>query len=110
MPDLLLRGWKGYGPRLRPQVLDVLLRRDPGVKSVLDAIEAKQILPLDIDAAHRQRLTDNPNARLRERAAQLLAGAVDPDRQKVLESYRPVLTLAGDAARGSQIFGKTCAT
>jgi putative membrane-bound dehydrogenase-like protein len=107
---LLLRGWKGYGPRLRPQVLDVLLRRGNGVNAVLDAIETKHILPLDIDAAHRQRLVETGNTTVRERATRLLAGAVDPDRQKVLEAYRPVLTMRGDSPRGAQIFGKTCAT
>src|SRR5207244_5045125 len=39
----------------------------------------------------------------------VFAGAVDPDRQKVVAAYCPALALAGDPARGRQLFGKTCA-
>ena len=47
---------------------------------------------------------------MRERAAKLFAGAVNPDRQKVIDAYRSVVSLKGDRARGLQIFTKTCAT
>jgi putative membrane-bound dehydrogenase-like protein len=115
MPDpavaeLLLRGWKGYGPSLRSQVLDVLLRRNDWVGSLLGALENKQILPFEIDAARRQRLLQHQVAAVRERAVKLLAGAVDPDRQKVVESHASALSLRGDSHRGTQVFTKTCST
>src|SRR5262249_33280724 len=37
VPDFLLRGWKGYGPGLRTQVLEVLSRRDEWLRAALDA-------------------------------------------------------------------------
>ena len=49
-------------------------------------------------------------AAIRERAAKLLAGAVNPDRQRVIDTYQSVLTLKGDSKRGLQIFTKTCAS
>jgi putative heme-binding domain-containing protein len=110
VPKLLLEGWKGYGPGLRSQILDVLLRREQWVKQLLDAIESKQILAIEIDAGRRQRLLQQKNAALRERAAKLFAGTINTDRQKVLDSYRSVLTAKGDPKRGAQIFTKTCAT
>jgi putative membrane-bound dehydrogenase-like protein len=110
VPQVLLHEWKGYSPTVRAQVLDVLLRRDDWLKTVLDALEGKQVLPADIDAPRRQRLLSHKTPAIRERAAKALAGAVNPDRQKVIDTYRSVLTLAGDANRGRTIFQKTCAT
>ncbi|HEV3115694.1 MAG TPA: hypothetical protein VGY58_01495, partial [Gemmataceae bacterium] len=46
----------------------------------------------------------------RNRAAQVFAGAVDTDRQKVVDTYRSLLTLKGDPRRGGQVFTKLCAT
>lgn len=110
VPELLLQGWRGYGPALRGQVLDELLRREAWVSAVLDAIERKDILAVDIDAGRRLRLFQQKNTALRERAAKLFAGTVNPDREKVVQSYRPVLNLKGDAKRGTQVFAKHCAT
>jgi len=45
---------------------------------------------------------------LRSRAHKLLAETIKPDRQQVIDSFKAVLTLDGDATRGSQVFGKTC--
>jgi putative membrane-bound dehydrogenase-like protein len=107
---ILLKGWKGYSPALRSQVLDALFPRDKGVNSILNSLEQKEISPIEIDAARRQRLLQQKNTELRERAAKLFAGSINADRQKVVDSYRSVLTTKGDPKRGAQIFTKTCAT
>jgi putative membrane-bound dehydrogenase-like protein len=110
VPEVLLAGWKGYGPGLRSRVLDVLLARQEWAPALLDAVERKQVLAAEVDAAHRQRLLQHKLVGIRERSAKAFAGAVDPDRQKVVEAYRSALALTGDAARGRQLFTKTCAT
>ncbi len=110
VPGLLLRGWKAYSPKLRGQVLDVLFRRDDGVRAVMEAIHVKQILAADVDAPRRQRLLQHKDPAVRDRAAKLLAFAVNPDRQKVIESYHSVLTTKGDPGHGKQVFVKNCAT
>jgi putative membrane-bound dehydrogenase-like protein len=109
VPELLLRGWKGYGPALRSQVLDVLSRHDDWMKTTLDAVDRKAVLPFEVDAARRQRWLQHRNDGIRHRAAKVFAVTVDPDRKKVVEAYRSVLTLKGDAGRGQQVFTKTCA-
>ncbi len=109
IPELLIRPWKTYSPTLRGQVLEVLLSRPEGVKATLDALAKKKILPLDFDAARRQRLLEHKDQEIRNRAAKLLAGSVDADRRKVVESYRPALRLAADAGRGAKVFAKSCA-
>jgi putative heme-binding domain-containing protein len=109
-PALLLRGWKGHAPALRAQVLDVLLQRPAWVPALLAALEKKQVLAVDVAAAQRQRLLNQPNKRLRARAEKLLAGAVSADRQKVIDSYSAALKMAGDAARGKAVFAKSCSS
>jgi putative heme-binding domain-containing protein len=106
---LLLSGWKGYGPAMRLQVLDLLVGRDDAVALVMDAIEQKRIVELDIDAPHRQRLLQVRNKSLRSRAIAVFKQAINPDRQKVIDAYSPVLKLKGAPAHGGEIFAKTCA-
>jgi putative membrane-bound dehydrogenase-like protein len=108
VPELLLRGWKGYGPALRSRVLDVLLRRTDRIRAVLDAVRHKEILVFEIDAVRRQRLLQHPVRSIREAAGQVFAGAVNADRQKVIEGYHAVLTTTGDPRRGLRVFSKTC--
>jgi hypothetical protein len=43
VPEHLLRGWKGYGPALRAQALDVLLSREEWLRPLLDALERQQV-------------------------------------------------------------------
>jgi putative heme-binding domain-containing protein len=109
VPALLLAGWKAYGPSLRSRVLDVLFQRASGIKAVLSALGEKRVLPFEIDAARRQRLLDYRDPAIRDQATKLFAGALDPDRQKVIKAYRAVLTMKGDPRRGLAIFTKTCA-
>ncbi|HEY7327443.1 MAG TPA: PVC-type heme-binding CxxCH protein [Gemmataceae bacterium] len=109
VPQLLLRGWKALVPELRRQVLGVLLSRETWVSALLDAMESKSIAPSEIDAALRQRLLEHRSADVRRRATKLFADTVNTDRQKVIDSYRSILTLSGDAKRGAEVFRKSCA-
>jgi putative heme-binding domain-containing protein len=106
----LLQGWKGYGPKLRSQVLEVLFQREERVLELLAALERKHVLAAEIGAAQRQRLLEHRSTAVQKRAAKLFAGQVNADRQKVVEEYKSVLLLKGDVERGLQVFTKTCAT
>jgi putative membrane-bound dehydrogenase-like protein len=110
VPELLFRSWRSYSPGIRSQVTDVLFSREEWLAATLAAMERGQVLPFEIDAAHRPRLLQHKNESGRQRAAKLLAGPIDPDRQSVVESYRSVVGMKGDARRGAQIFAKTCAS
>jgi putative heme-binding domain-containing protein len=110
VPGTLLKGWKGYGPALRSQVLDVLFQRPNRVRVVLAALQDKRILPFEVDAVRRQRLLQHKDPGIRNLAIKVFAGALDPDRQKVIKAYQAVLTMKGDPRRGLTIFTKTCAS
>lgn len=107
-PRLLLRGWKAYSPSLRAQVLDLLLSRPEWLDPLLSAVEQKQIVPFDIDAARRQRLLDHPQEAIRNRALRVFEGSISSDRRKVIEDYRPVLKASGDPTRGQAVFTRHC--
>ncbi len=109
VPKLLTAGWRGYSPTLRSEVIDVLLRRENWTKALLVAVEQKQIHPSEIDTPQRQRLVQHRNANLRDDAKKLLAESADADRQAVIDGFRTVADLAGDAKRGAAVFEKTCA-
>lgn len=109
VPELLLANWKSYAPTQRNQTLDILLSRPEWTQSALDALQAKKILPIEIDAVRRQRLTAHKDQVIRKRAEQLLAGAVDPNRRKVVASYLSVVKDNGDPAKGVKVFTRTCA-
>jgi putative membrane-bound dehydrogenase-like protein len=110
VPELLLRGWKGYAPAQRDRVLEMLFRRNEWLTVTLEAIERKQITAAEINAVRRQRLLGHRSPDVRKRAAKLFADAINADRQKVIDTYQSVLTLTGDAKRGAQVFSKNCAT
>jgi putative membrane-bound dehydrogenase-like protein len=105
---LLLEGWKTYPPAMRNQVLDILMSRDRGPEKLLDGIAEKKLAAAEIDAARRQRLLNHPDKAVRERAAKVFDGAVNPDRAKVLKEYADV-TANGDADRGKAVFTRVCA-
>jgi putative membrane-bound dehydrogenase-like protein len=105
----LLKGWKGYTPSLKSQVLDLVMSRAAGQRALLEELAKKTVPAGEIDAARRQRLLNAKDAEVRKRAADVFAGATNADRQKVLKDYADVASIKGDATRGKAIFAKTCA-
>jgi putative membrane-bound dehydrogenase-like protein len=108
--ETLLSSWSSWGPALRGQVLDALLARPAWTGKLLDAIEKGELKPAEIDAARAQRLLGLKDKALAERASKLLAGSVQPDRQKAIAAYDSVLHTSGDAKRGAAVFEKRCST
>src|SRR5262249_1992482 len=51
-----------------------------------------------------------PDGIIRKRAEALLASQGSQDRQKVLQDYRPALSLKPDTARGKLVFKRVCST
>jgi putative membrane-bound dehydrogenase-like protein len=107
---ILITGWKGYTPTLKSLVLDLLLGRDAWERQLLQSIEQKDVPAAHIDAKHRARLLNHKNEGVRTLAAKLFAGALKPDREKVLQDYRNVASMPGDRTKGQAVFAKTCAT
>ncbi|MFT5469123.1 MAG: putative membrane-bound dehydrogenase-like protein [Verrucomicrobiales bacterium] len=105
--EQLLENWAHHGPALRGEILNRLLTRDPWIEALLNAIEAGEIRRGDLDAATQQRLRSSKNAKLREQASKLLV--TSPDREKVINQFRPALKLDGNVGAGKIQFEQRCA-
>src|SRR5436190_1673224 len=60
------------------------------------------------NATRRQRLLQDEDQSVRERAAKVFAGVVNSDRQKVIETFASAAKLPGDARRGGERFKQVC--
>ncbi len=110
VPEKLLSGWAGHGPKVRAAVLDALLTRAAWAQALLDWLEQDRARSAQIDATHRVALTQHANAKLAERATALLLAGVDADRAKVVTRYTQALgNLRGEASRGAGVFAAACA-
>jgi putative membrane-bound dehydrogenase-like protein len=110
VPAILIEAWNGAGPAVRREIQEALFARPERLPVLLEALEAKRILPNQLDSLRVNQLRNHADTKVKERAAKLLAGALDPDRQKVVDSYKPALDLKGDATKGQALFRKQCAT
>jgi putative membrane-bound dehydrogenase-like protein len=106
--ELLLASWNSYPPDLRREAAEALLARPERVRKLLEAVEKKQVLPGQIEAARVDLLRKHPDAEIKKRVAQLFAARTTGDRQKIVDDYRAALELPTDAMRGKAVFKKNC--
>ncbi len=104
---LLLDNWRSYSPEVRTKALQALLGHRGRVPLVLKALEEGRVERAALDFGARDRLLENPDPAVRERARRMLRRDAG-DRAKVVESYRSIVTMAADASRGKQVFEKNC--
>jgi putative membrane-bound dehydrogenase-like protein len=107
--EAILSRWRRLGPAARDRALDLLLGREAWLGSLLAALERGAPAPGELDPARQQRLRTHADPKVRERAAKLLS-AVNADREKVVQEYRTVEGMRGDAARGRAHFARSCAS
>lgn len=109
IPDRLLAGWDGYGPKIRAGVLDLLVSRPPWANALLNRIESDRALLAQIDTAHRAALLHHSNSGVSVRAARVLDSGIDRNRQKIIDEYLAAMgPLKGDPARGAAVYGNVC--
>ena len=103
---------KDLPPAVRPAALRLVLAKAESAKAFLDAVE-KGTLRFDLLALdQRTALASHPNKEVAETAKKLLAlggGLPSPDRQKVIDELKPILTLTGDVPNGKKMFTQHCA-
>jgi putative membrane-bound dehydrogenase-like protein len=107
---ILIEAWPGMTPALRAPTLDAFLQHSERTPQLLDAIESRKLLPADLDASRRRQLLEHADEAIRARAQKIFAGAIDPDRQKVIDAFAEAATLKGDVASGKVFFASACAT
>ena len=105
----LLANFDVQTPVFRRAVLDALLARNDRITLLLDEIEAKRISVTELNPTQINRLKRNRDAKLKNRASQLIASAISTDRAKVIDEYRSALTKEADPDRGREVFARNCA-
>jgi putative heme-binding domain-containing protein len=110
IPQLLLQNWPAQPPEIRAVILDELLGRESWALELLAQIQRGQVAPVDLDAARQGRLLKHSSESVRNLAGNVFAATSNPDRQRVIESFRPALALTGDTGRGKAAFARICST
>ncbi|PYV92638.1 MAG: hypothetical protein DMG05_03915 [Acidobacteria bacterium] len=104
----LLAYWRSYTPEGRKKAIEALLKQRERVPVLIKALEEQQIELNAIDTAARGHLLQDSDPAIAQRAQRLFQSERN-DRVKVVENYRNVLTMAGDATRGKRAFEDKCA-
>lgn len=109
---LVLAQWRSMSPVVRREAAEVLFARRDRLESLLSALEAKTLLPGDIDPDRARQLRMHKDPELRSRAEKVLGSesAAARDRKALIESFRPALGMVGRPEQGKAVFLKTCAT
>jgi putative membrane-bound dehydrogenase-like protein len=103
----LVAAWLGATPKVQEEIIAALASRENWIGPLLDACTTGEIQPAQVPRTSRASLLAHGDPRLRERAEQLFAASSSP-RADIVARYRSALSLAGDAARGDQVYQREC--
>ncbi|MDI1311054.1 PVC-type heme-binding CxxCH protein [Prosthecobacter sp.] len=106
--DILLTAWPTLTPALREKATTLLLSRTDRIAKLLDAVEAKKILPSQLSVAAKATLGRQKTPALAERITKLIGDGSSSNRKAVIDKYAPVMTLAGDPTSGAKIYETLC--
>ena len=114
--DILIKSWPKLTPTLRDKATTLLLSRTDRIAKLLDAIEAKKILPAQLSVAAKATLGRQKTPALAERIAKLIGDGSSSNRKEVIEKYAKEMGLRadegirapGDATRGSKVYETAC--
>ncbi|WP_397568621.1 PVC-type heme-binding CxxCH protein [Schlesneria sp. T3-172] len=106
---MMIDVWKSQTPPLRATSVETLFSRPQWIGQFLDAVSDNRIATAELDPARIALLKKHQDAKIRERAEKLFAGATIDRRADVVAAYQSSLEKAGDVERGRALFRKTCA-
>jgi putative heme-binding domain-containing protein len=107
----MIASFNKFTPAARRSALATLLRRGEWAKSLLSAVENKELQRSDLAAEHWTQLKAHPDKQVAAKAQELdkLASASSADMEAVIKKLMPIAQQKGDAAHGKEVFTKTCA-
>ena len=100
--------WSRFSRETRRQLLASATRSQIMAAALLSALEQGRILLIEVDPSTRQALQKGAHAELRQRAESLFKNAAAPDRERVVQNFRPSIQLSGDRKHGGEIFARNC--
>jgi putative membrane-bound dehydrogenase-like protein len=100
--------WERWTPLVRAEAVRAMVREPGRIRVLLDALAAKKVRISEIDWPLRVRMMMVDDEPLRARARAMLSPLASSASDTV-ERYRAAATIAGNAQRGSEVFGRVCA-
>jgi hypothetical protein len=108
---LILERLPALSPRGRAAGIGVLLTRAQWSRQLVRSIDEGKLQITDLALDQRQALAEHSDPAVRKSAIALLrrGGALpNPDRQKVIDEFLPIIKEKGDAANGKVVFKNQC--
>ncbi|MDB6122906.1 MAG: cytochrome c [Pedosphaera sp.] len=106
----LLKHWAGFTPRVKSEVLSVLLGRPDRVTVLLQTIEGGTLQPEDLTTAQIKFLRNHHDQGVHKLAVKVFAAFKEKKRQDVIDAYQSALNLTGEAAKGKEIYLQRCSS
>ena len=108
VPDMIVDAWLGFTPKVRGEAAEALFARPERLAVLLAAIEDEVIGPSQLDPLRIDFLLSHPDEDIRQQATDLLGGAKLAPREDVVQAWREVLSMTGDAPSGKEVFKRDC--
>jgi len=106
---VVVGGWSGLAPAVRPTLVAMLVRRPETARTLLDAVEEGRVPAPEIDLGSVGALRNSSDAVVKARARTLF-GEPPASRGEAVAAFLPSLQMAGNAAHGAKVFTERCAT
>jgi putative heme-binding domain-containing protein len=108
IPEILTSHWDERTPAQRDAILDVLMNREGWTSTLIAKIKGGSIAASAFDGQRQARLLKHPSADIRKVAGEIFTATANAPRAKVIEAFKPALSLKGDPAKGKAIFAQAC--
>ena len=102
--------WRDFSPRVKSQALAALLARPDRATTLLNAIKSGEVNADDLNTTQLKFLRTHQDKKVRQLAIQVLGETSPNQRQTVIDAYQPALSLAGEAAKGREIYLARCSS
>jgi len=107
VPAAFATAWPTLSPATRQATLNAWMSREPWAFDLVQRLDRQEMTAAAMDATQRARLIKHDSQRISQLAGKVF-DATSSTRGKVIESYRPALSLTGDAERGHKIYTESC--
>ncbi|EEF62808.1 heme-binding protein [Pedosphaera parvula Ellin514] len=106
----LIKQWPKSAPRVKSEIMSVLLGRPERATALLNTIAGGTMQPTDLTTAQIKFLRNHHDAEVHKLAAKVFANFKEKKRQDVIDAYQSALNLNGEAAKGKEIYLQRCSS
>jgi len=109
VPSKLLERWSTFTPRVREDVIRLMIGRPERARLLVEAIGQRRVPPGDLSLPQQLALRVHADSQVQSLARKIFAEA-SGNRQKVIDAYTAALSLPADDERGKKIYQNACSS